>query len=408
VFVEAVKPRILYVSPFSPHQVTSASELRSLEIARALQEFGRVQVVVVGVERLPKCDAAIKHCEFEIAYSIGVQPCPNTNILQKVNWALNARGAYPHGMSVDRHDLQRILSTAAQCDLVWFFKLRTANMFPRWAWSRSIVDVDDVPSTFERSLLGTQLSAGDRLSTSVRAWSWKRREQLLGERFTVITVCSEADQAYLRDLGVEGQVRVVPNGFERPLIVPLRRLTVPPRIGFIGIFDHGPNLAGIEWFARDCWPKIKSEIPDARLRLVGRFSDGPLAPKGVDIDGLGWVADPADEMATWASMVVPVHVGAGTRGKIAHAFSRRCPVVSTALGAYGYSARDGHDMFLAESADAFAKACIRTIREPVVAADMADRAWEQFLRKWTWEAIRPSVWAAAEDCLKVTEPTSHA
>jgi hypothetical protein len=105
-------------------------------------------------------------------------------------------------------------------------------------------------------------------------------------------------------------------------------------------------------------------------------------------------------MATWSATVVPVQIGAGTRGKIAHAFSQKCPVVSTPLGAYGYDAKDDHHMFLATSAEAFADATVRAIREPAAAAAMAERAWQRFLEKWTWDAIRPHVWRAVEDCLK--------
>jgi hypothetical protein len=55
-------------------------------------------------------------------------------------------------------------------------------------------------------------------------------------------------------------------------------------------------------------------------------------------------------------------------------------------------------MYLADSAEAFADDCIRLIREPEKAAQLAERAWYQYLDKWTWEAIQLSVWAAAEDC----------
>ena len=80
---------------------------------------------------------------------------------------------------------------------------------------------------------------------------------------------------------------------------------------------------------------------------------------------------------------------AGTRIKIAHGFSQKCPIVSTSLGAYGYELADGREIYLADSAEAFANACIRTIREPDKAAQMAERAWRQFLEKWTWDSIRP-------------------
>ena len=101
-----------------------------------------------------------------------------------------------------------------------------------------------------------------------------------------------------------------------------------------------------------------------------------------------------------------VRLGAGTRGKIAHAFGRKCPVVSTTLGAYGYGVANGRELFLGDSASDFASACVRAIRQPSEAAEMAERAWQQFLEKWAWDAIRPRVWAAAEDCLRLSRDTS--
>ena len=371
--------------------------MRSAQVARALQEFGKVKVVIVGAERPSGAQDA---AEFDVAYELPVRPAPNRGLFKKLDWMLNPRSFQPHGMAADEQDLQRAVAAAGEHDLVWFFKLRTANLFRQWAWPRSVVDVDDVPSTFERSVLDNQRRPSERLATAARLWSWQRRERLLGERFSVITVCSEDDRAYLEALGVTTPVRVIANGYTRPETPPVRRLANPPRIGFIGVFDHQPNVEGLQWFARECWPRILQDVPDARLRLVGRFSDGPLAPTGTGIEALGWVRDPTDEIATWASTIVPVRVGAGTRGKIAHAFSQKCPVVSTGLGAYGYGARDAHNMFLAESAEDFADACVRTIRQPVLAAAVADRAWQEFLNRWTWDAIRPHVRAAAEDCLR--------
>jgi glycosyltransferase involved in cell wall biosynthesis len=223
---------------------------------------------------------------------------------------------------------------------------------------------------------------------------------LLGNRFTVLAVCSELDRRYLQSLGVTTPMHVIPNGSERPGAVPVRNREMPPRIGFMGIFDYPPNAAGVRWFVKECWPRIKREVPDARLRLVGRDTDGPARPVGPDIDALGWLSDVAPEASTWCAMIVPIHVGAGTRGKISHAFSMKVPVVSTTLGAYGYDAQNGDVMHLADSAQPFAEACIRVVRDPAAAEAMAERAWHAFLERWTWEAIRPRIWAAAEDCLR--------
>jgi hypothetical protein len=239
-----------------------------------------------------------------------------------------------------------------------------------------------------------------RCATHLREWSWRRRERLLGERFSVLTVCSDADRTYLTRMGVDVPIHVVANGFERPVTLPARRPTSPPRLGFIGVLDHAPNAEGIHWFSRECWPLIKREVPDARLRLVGRFTDGPLKPDCQDIDALGFLPDVAEEMSTWTAMIVPIRTGAGTRGKIAHACSQKCPIVSTNLGAYGYAPSHGEDMLLADASEDFAAACVHVIRQPQKASAIAERAWTRFLADWTWDAIRPHVWAAAEECLR--------
>jgi len=210
-------------------------------------------------------------------------------------------------------------------------------------------------------------------------------------------VCSDADRKHL---GFENMTHVIPNGFTLPPEEPLRREAKPARIGFIGTFEYPPNCASIQWFAKECWPRIKQQVPDARLRLVGKGSDGPLKPEGADIDGLGWVKDAAAEMATWSVMAVPVQMGTGTRVKIAEGFSRKCPIVSTLLGAYGYEASNGRELLLADSSEDFANACVKVIRQPEEAAEMAERAWQCFRKKWTWDCIRPRILATAEDCLR--------
>jgi glycosyltransferase involved in cell wall biosynthesis len=155
----------------------------------------------------------------------------------------------------------------------------------------------------------------------------------------------------------------------------------------------------MKWFVRECWPLVKRQIPDARLRLVGKDTDGPLKPNAPDLDALGYLADAASEMATWSAMIIPIRLGGGTRVKIADAFSRKCPVVSTKLGAYGYDVQSGRELLLADKPNDFAHACVSLIRDRVAASAMADRAYAAFLQNWTWDAIAPKVWAAAEDAL---------
>jgi glycosyltransferase involved in cell wall biosynthesis len=391
--------RILYVTETMPGRKGFGGQLRCLHVARALGELGRVEVALL---RGPVKETAEAEGEFppEVALNAALQP--NEGLVRKVRWTFDARSDYPAGLGVDRDALRRVQGMLNDYDLVWFFTLRAPDIFPNAAWPRSVVDIDDLPTTYQAAALAEAKGLKQRWLERRREFVWKRRERLLGERFSVLTVCSEDDKRFLERLGVSAPVHVIPNGFEMPASEPVHAPVTPPRIGFIGLFDYFPNQDAIDWFVRECWPLVLRAVPEARLRIAGQDTHGFLRYEDASIDRLGWVADSDEEMKTWSAMVVPIRVGAGTRIKIAHAFSRKCPVVSTTYGAYGYGAEDGREMYLADTAGAFAAACVHAIREPEQAAMMAERAWKVFEEKWTWKAIAPRVHAAAEDCLRRT------
>jgi glycosyltransferase involved in cell wall biosynthesis len=395
--------RILYLSAYWPRsQPSCGGEWRALCVGRALRELGTVETVVVQSESEDEKRANEPCTVLKVGYSIKLTPRSRPGLWRKLRQALDPRICYPHGWGADNNGSDYVLKRIKDFDLIWFGNFRTAHMFENWSWPRSVLDIDDLPTSVEWSNLRIASSLRTRLLQIVRINSWRRREKVLGDRFTVIAACSDADKTYLRKIGCRGSIHVIPNGFERPPTDPVRKPAAPPRIGFVGPFSHPPNLDGIRWFVEECWTRIKRCVPDARLRIVGKGSEGPLNPVGPDIDGLGWVSDIVDEIATWSLMIVPVRIGAGTRVKIAQGFSLKCPIVSTSLGAYGYDVQDRAELFLADTPRNFADACIRAIQYPTEANEMANRAWERFLQNWTFDAIVPRVWAAAEDCLRLS------
>jgi hypothetical protein len=389
------------VSSVIPREGGSGGEVRCLNVLRALKEMGTVEVLHLK----DKSTSSKSEGKFTIAYTLEVKERAKRGFVEQLRWTIDPKVSYPRGCGVEEGTLGRVTRSLKEFDLIWFSDLRSSDMFPYATWRRSVGDVGDLPSMYERATLKMGAEPREWFQSLRRMYAWRRREKLLGEQFTVLTVCSEEDRQYLRRLRVGGSIHVIANGFERPQLEPVRRPVVPPRVGFIGLFDYFPNRDGIQWFLNRCWPRIKVELPGARLRLAGQDSTGFLNCFSGDIDRLGWLEDPSDEMMTWSVMVVPIRLGAGTRVKIAHGFSLKVPIVSTSLGAYGYGVVDERQIYLADSVEAFSKSCILAIREPEKARLVAERAWSEFIEKWTWDSIRPLVWAAAEDCLRHAEET---
>lgn len=398
-------PRILYITSRWPDATGTGAHLRSLNLLRALEQMGSVEVMVLNAENRDEDLALDPGRWLRHSASIRVNPQPNSGLVDKLAWTLDPRRSYPNGCAVSEADARYVKDKVRDFDLVWFFKLVSPDLFPDGTWPSSVVDIDDLPSSYERSTLKMAAGVGERILSARRLFTWRRRERLLGDRFSVLTVCSEEDKQYLIDLGVKRPIHVIPNGFEEPTGTATRNVANPPRIGFVGRLDHEPNRDGIEWFIHQCWPRIRAVIPDVKLRLVGPGTE-PLQNTQLNIESLGWLPSATEEIRTWSAMVVPIRVGAGTCVKVAHGFSQRCPIVSTSVGARGYNCLHGREMYIADSPEMFANACVEIVQNPGKAHQLAEKAWDYFTERWTWKSIYPKVWAAAEDCLRQSEATA--
>ena len=398
-------PKILYISSSWPRGKTFGGQLRALHTARALQSVGKLSLLVVSG------DAGDEEARFRSAEEFDVLPpiCPalnpNRGLQKKLRRAFDTQYLNVHGYQAPTSERERVLSLCQEFDLVWLLNSRTPNILEVFRWPGAHLDIDDIPSTYLRATAQNSPAARERWKARLEKVLMKRRELLFKKRFTTLSVCSEEDRRYL---GGGDRIHVIPNGFARPLHDPKPApVNNPPCLGFIGLYSYAPNLEGVRWFLKNVWPAIRKAVPGIRFRLAGRDSDGNLRPSDPDVDVLGWIDDPASEIATWSAMVVPIQFGGGTRIKLADAFSRKCPVVSTSLGAFGYEVESGRQLRIADSPEGFAQACVDAVRDPGSSARMAESAWSDFLRKWTWDAIAPRVWAAAEDCLRRSERTAE-
>jgi glycosyltransferase involved in cell wall biosynthesis len=98
-------------------------------------------------------------------------------------------------------------------------------------------------------------------------------------------------------------------------------------------------------------------------------------------------------------MIVPIKVGSGTRVKVAEGFARRCPIVATTIGAFGYDVNNGEEILLADRADDFASACILLQRNPQLGEALSERAHKRFLERWTWDSFERTIGTVVRECL---------
>ncbi len=388
--------KILFVTSHWPYAPSYGAQLRVLNIGKLLKRIGKVSLVIAPYGAIDEENFAKTRKEFDVKHIAQLTPINLRNAVDRVRHEFDPSFLNTQGVEVLKNDRDTMLRMIDEHDVIWVHTIHTTNIFGIYRWPHTVLDVDDIQSR----LYASKAKAGSDIIRSLLDYRmsliWYNRERIFKKRFDMITVCSDDDRRYF---GNNRKVWVIPNGFNPPSGVPIHAPTIPPRIGFIGTLNWLPNKSGVEWFIGSVWPLIKSDVPTARLRLVGEGTDSHYPDPGSDIDGLGWVEDPGSEIASWSAMIVPVHMGGGTRVKIAEAFSKKCPVVSTSLGAFGYEVLNGEDLLLADNVQDFASACLRLLKDKQLGLKLSENAWKKFLKRWTWDSIGEEVSIAVRECL---------
>ena len=212
-------------------------------------------------------------------------------------------------------------------------------------------------------------------------------------RFDDVVWVTEEDRravAALPGSNINGQLpsTVIPICADPIQVKPVIRDSNKQRITFLGGLHWPPNAEGILWFAKQVFPQVKAEAPEAVLTVVGKSPPAGLDGEGIEVTG--YVTDLMPYLAETAVFIVPLHAGGGMRVKILDAWSWGLPIVSTTIGAEGIETQPEQNILIADTASAFVQAVIRVIREPALAQQLSQAGRQTIIDKYDWQKIYPA------------------
>jgi glycosyltransferase involved in cell wall biosynthesis len=203
-----------------------------------------------------------------------------------------------------------------------------------------------------------------------------------------IIAVSGADAREMQSLYGASRIASVPTG------VNIEYFTPPPVIQhtydlvFLGAMDWRPNIDGLNWFVSSVLPLIRARHPSVSLAVVGRGKwCRSRSQRDSQIHVTGTVADVRPHLWRSAVSIVPLRIGGGTRLKIYEAMAAKVPVVSTSVGAEGLVVRDGENIQIADSPEAFAEHCVALLNDREARRKQAQAAWEMVSACYSWEVI---------------------
>jgi len=286
----------------------------------------------------------------------------------------------------------------AVCDF-----LDAAVNFPGKLTVPSVLFQHNVESEIWRRHAATAGNPAKKMMYDMEFRKMLRYERAAVCKFQHVIAVSENDRRIMMQWVDRDRVTVVPTGVDLAQYCPAPAESDPsesaPLITFVGAMDWEPNVDGVEYFCSQVWPSIKAEVPQARLRIVGRNPDRRVqkwasssqdssngTSNGGTIEVTGRVPSVVEHLRQSAVVIVPLRIGGGTRLKIYEAMATARVVVSTTIGAEGLDVAHGRDIVLADDPASFAQAVIMLLRDSELRRRYEKAAAETAAR-YDWPAI---------------------
>ncbi len=200
---------------------------------------------------------------------------------------------------------------------------------------------------------------------------------------------NEADVLTRRTGVPPGRVQCVPPLLATPASAD-RRYRGAPEFVFLGLLSLPHNDDGLRWFLRTVWPIVLTQLPDARVRVIGRDAGHEVLALAAELtDSVsvdGYVADLGDALGQAAALLNPLRFGSGIKLKVIEALGRALPVVSTPVGAEGIISGPGSGVLVgrepAEIAD-----LLCSLTDPARNAEVSAAARTHFLAEYSRQAV---------------------
>jgi glycosyltransferase involved in cell wall biosynthesis len=318
------------------------------------------------------------------------------------------------------HLLQADQFDAVHADQLWMaqyaLRARRKNLLPPTFNLQLILDEHNACfQIFQR------LAAGERnpLKRLVLEREWRRLrayEARACASFDHVVTVTDEDCLILQELiasqaGKPGQqpsrktnhpLNTIPICVDTDSVDPVMPVPGALDVLHLGTMFWLPNVEGVLWFAREVWPKVIAQVPQATFTIVGK--NPPAEIQGLStcqnrrspVKVTGYVADPQPFLERAGVFIVPLLSGGGMRVKIVDAWRWGLPIVSTSIGAEGIRCRPGENLLVADSAEEFAQAVVRVLRDPGLAERLRvnGRRWVEGHYNWrsvytAWDQLYP-------------------
>jgi glycosyltransferase involved in cell wall biosynthesis len=365
--------KILWVKAGKLLPVDTGGKIRSYNILRELAARHQVTLLsYYGGRRDESYERDLKQ-HFTGAVTV-YTAAPDTTLKQGLDYLRRLPQRAPYAVSkFSSRDVRRLLKawlSEARFDVAVCDFLSVSLDFPHVLETPTVLFQHNVESILWQRQAAHEPNLMKRMAFKIEAAKMTRYERAAVARFPQVIAVSEHDRKLMATMTDPARISVVPTGVDLKQYTAAEKTSATrspvsdPLVIFVGSMDWEANIDGVDYFCRDIWPRVKDNVPAARLRLVGRNPHARVKRWASDsVEVTGTVPSVVEHYGQAAVNIVPLRIGGGTRLKIYEAMAMGKATVSTSIGAEGLDVEDGRDILLADDVTSFADAIIKLLTD---------------------------------------------
>jgi sugar transferase (PEP-CTERM/EpsH1 system associated) len=350
--------RVLFLTHRLPYAPNRGDRIRAFQIVRLLASRVELDLVSLVHDRneLDQADS-IRH--------LGVQvlACPVPRLRNHLTALAGLTGRRPlthlllNASGVASSITRLVSQRRPDVVLAYCSSMARFAMQPPLSHIPLVLDLVDVDSA-KWSALAATASWPKRWLYARESRCLARFEREAATRADATLVVNERESQVIQRIAPRASIHIVPVGVDLAALQPRSAPTEQPRVVFCGVMNYGPNVEGVQWFAREIWPIIRASRPDARFTVVGSSPAAAirrLASTRRGIEVTGTVSDVRSYLWNAAVSVAPLMIAHGVQTKVLEALAAGLPVVVTSPVSDGLPHAIRAACRLADSPQAFAE-----------------------------------------------------
>ncbi|MGH9525755.1 MAG: glycosyltransferase [Terriglobales bacterium] len=362
--------QLLVYSLHCPFPTNNGAKMRTAALLRGLAAEGhQVTLAAFTSHREPSDAAPLRAlCCAHHLLPLNLPSLTGGADLGRRTRALFSSQAYASGRYASpamRALLARLLASTRFAAVICDLPYGAANLPAALGGVPLILHTHNVEHDLLRQYARRSVNPAVRLYARLEARRMRHCEQAVARRAAAVLVCSSADQRRFLALAPRTPMLVAPNvvclsdyaassgGDDRTLIYP-------------GGMDWLPNRDAVVFFARSVLPRIRQQVPQARLLAAGRNPPPAFARhwrRAAGVEFTGTLPDLRPIIRQAALTIVPLRLGGGTRLKILESAALARAIVSTHLGAEGLTFVPGREIELADTPATLAQAAVALLQD---------------------------------------------